>query len=49
MLFFTKTKLGFSEKEFWRFTLRKYIALRDLFLEDIKPQEEQEVFADNVL
>lgn len=49
MLYFSKLKLGFTEKEFWKMTLRKYIALRDVYFDENTNPEDKEVFADNVL
>jgi hypothetical protein len=49
MLYFAHTVLGFSEAEFWKMTLRKYIALRDEYESANKPLEEQEVFADDLV
>lgn len=49
MLYFTRTKLGFTEAEFWKFTLRKYIALYEEYINENTPQEDKEVFADDVL
>jgi len=47
-MLFTAKAMGFTEAEFWKFTLRKYIALRDEFESENKPPEEQEVFADEL-
>jgi hypothetical protein len=49
MLYFTRTKLGFTEAEFWKFSLKKYILLRDIYLEENMNPEDREVFADDVL
>jgi hypothetical protein len=48
MLFNAKA-MGFSEAEFWKFTLRKYIALKDEFEAANKPPEEPEVYADELI
>lgn len=49
MFYFVRTKLGFTETEFWKLTLRKYLALRDEFEYENTDQENREVFADDVL
>jgi hypothetical protein len=49
MLIFAKTKLNYTEQEFWKLTLRKYIALRDIFFEENKALEDKEIFADDFL
>jgi hypothetical protein len=48
MLYFTITKLKLTEKEFWKLTLRKYIALRDEYFDEVTPKE-KEIFADDFL
>jgi len=47
MLCFAKWRMGFTEFEFWKMTLKKYIALRDEWFDE-KTQEEI-VYADDVL
>lgn len=49
MLLFARVKMGFSEAEFWKLSLRKYIALRDEYLSETEDPENREVFADDVL
>lgn len=48
MLYFLKTKLNYTEEEFWRMSLRKYVALRDKWIEENTPPEQREVPADFV-
>lgn len=48
MLFFAHNVMGYSEQEFWRWTLRKYIALRDEYDAANGSPGEQEVFADDL-
>lgn len=49
MIYFAHAKMGYSEAEFWKMTLRKYIALRDEYFDENLPQEDREVFADDIL
>jgi len=49
MLYFVCVKLGFSESEFWSMTLRKYIALRDEYIDENTPEQEKDAFADDIL
>lgn len=52
MLYFAKTKLGYKDEEFWKLTLRKYIALRDIYNEEMYGQgesQEEEIFADDYM
>ena len=49
MLYFAHMKMGFTEAEFWKFTLKKYIALRDKHDYENMDPEDREVFADDVL
>jgi hypothetical protein len=49
MYYFARVVMGLSESEFWKLTLRKYIALVDEFAEINNPQKEKEVFADELL
>ena len=45
MFYFAHTKLGFTEQEFWKLTLRKYIALRDEYINENTDPEEKEIWA----
>lgn len=47
MLYLVCVKLGFSEKEFWKMTLKKYVLLRDEYFYD-NSEHEPEVFADEL-
>lgn len=49
MLYFAKTVLNYTDAEFWKLTMRKYVALRDIHYDNNKPSEEQEVFCDDIL
>lgn len=49
MFYFARTKLGFTETDFWRLTLRKYLALRDEFEYENTDPEDRTIFADDVL
>jgi len=46
MLYFAHNVMGFTEQEFWKMTLRKYIALRDEYDRVNAPAEDKDVFAD---
>ena len=49
MLYFIHVKLGFTESEFWKMTLRKYIALRDEYEYDANGEPaEIQMFADDL-
>lgn len=48
MFLLAHTRMGFTEPEFWRLTLRKYVAIRDEIIESEKPPEEQDAWADDV-
>lgn len=47
MVYFAHTKLGFSEEAFWKLTLKKYIALREIYIEENTQPDETEIFADD--
>lgn len=48
MFYFAHNVMGFTEKEFWAMTLRKYIALRDEYDCVNGPPEDKDVFADEL-
>lgn len=47
MLYFSVKILGFSEREFWKFTLKKYVILRDLYIAENGTAETPMMFADD--
>jgi len=48
MLYFAKTKLNYTEDEFWKLSLRKYVLLRDEWTEEHIAPKEPEMFADDL-